>query len=322
MIDGIRISKQLPNDKINYSSLEHISSGQYGDRYRLKVYSNAKYNGNSPIVTITSRDKLIIKGSLPYLINDNNIVPFSKDEIKGAFEDLSNRLGIELNEAIVNNFEFGVTVIVPFSFKEFIHHHRDLSKMDSSAYGNKGKYFQNKNIRIKLYDASRNAKYKLSRPVRQNLSKSGKYDEKSNYVKFEIQYKNPIKRFGQVITVGDLIDPDFLWVCGEELLDTYRKIRKTGFTIPKTAKELTTPKILAIALKEMEQLADCDAEKLVEEKIKILGLLKNWQKYDRRKSIKKAFRNLTLGSESPYDISNLLEEAIIKYLQEGRTVDT
>ncbi len=318
MIDGIQITKQLYNDKIKYTSLEHISSGQYGDRYKLRTSSNAKYNGNNPIVTITNRNKLVIKGSLPYLFSDNNLIPFSLGEVKEAFKDLSNRIGIDLNDAIVNNFEFGVTVTTPFSFKEFVHHHLSLSKMDSSAYRNKGKYFQDKNIRIKLYDAGRNAKYKLSKPLRQSLSKKGKYDVNFNYVKFEIQYKNPFKHFGQVIKVDDLIDPDFLWLCTEDLLNTYKKIRKTGFKIPVTAKELTTAKILAITLKELEQLTDVDVEKLVEEKIKTLSLLKSWQKYDRRKSIRKAFGNLTLGSSSPYDIYNLLEDATVEFLHSGK----
>ncbi len=313
MIDGICISKYLKDEKVSYSSLEHISSGIYGNRYKLKTSSNAKYTGNTPVITIPTRNKLTFKGSLPYLFNDNNLVPFSLLEVKEAFKDLSIRLGIDLSRAVVNNFEFGVAIEIPFPFQEFIYHHVGLSNMDSSSYQSKGKYFQDKTRRIKIYDAGRNAKYKLSLPVKQLLQKNKHYNKQGNYVKFEIQYKNPAKYFGRIITVSDITDDAFLSICVQDLFNTYSNITKTGFKVPIDAKELTTPTILAIVLKEIEQSTGEDVENLVKQRIKMLTSLKAWQKYDRRKSIRKAFAGIN-NYHSPYDISNLLQKAANKFL--------
>lgn len=315
MIDGISITKYLNDEKISHSCLEHISSNLYGNKYKLKTSSHAKYTGNTPVITITNSNKLILKGSLPYLFNDNNLVPFSLLEVKQAFNDLSLRLGVDLSDAIVNNFEFGVAIEVPFPFKEFIHNHISLFNMDSFSYGNKGKYFQDKNTRIKIYDAGRNAKFKLSKPVRHSLSKNGKYNKNSNYVKLEIQYKKPAKSFAKTITVTDLIDEDFLGLCVEDLLHTYRSITKTGFIMPNSAKELTAFKILVIVLKEIEQTSGINVESLVESKIKTLHFFNSNHRYQRRKTIKQAFKDIHVSASNPYDITNLLKQAAKKFLQ-------
>jgi hypothetical protein len=315
MIDGISISKYLNDEQVSYSCLEHINSSSYGDRYKLKTSSNAKYIGNIPVITISKNNKLTFTGSLPYLFNDNNLVPFSLEEVKHSFHALSARLNVDLSSAVVNNFEFGVAINIPFPFKEFIHHHVSLSKMDSSSYVNKGKYFQDKNRRIKLYDAGRNAKYKLSIPIRIHLQKTKNYNKNAHYAKLEIQYKKPNKYFKQVIMVKHLMDPSFLELCAKDLLNTYKQVTKTGFIIPNATKKLTTTRILAIALKEVEQITGIAIEQLIEKKLKSLDLLTNGKRYDRRISIKKVFADITMGIHNPYDITPLLEQAIKEFLE-------
>lgn len=308
MLDGLCITKELNGQNINTSSLNIISSSEYGTIYKMKVSSFSKFSSNAPIIRLNN-NKLKFEGSLPYLINNNNMKSLTLNEIRESFKALSLNLNVDLNDAIVNYFEFGTSINIPFSFKEFIHHHLSLKKMDTADYKNKGRYFQDKLRRIKIYDAGLNANYKLSLHVKSMLNTIGSYYKNENYLKFEILYKNPYKYFGKTITVEDLLDIDFYGICAEDLLSTYCEIQKTGFKNPLTAKELTSTKILAIVLKEIEQITGIDVETRVEKTIKNSKNLQSTHKYDRRKVVKKAFSELKIN-DNPFDISKLLRQSI------------
>ena len=312
MLDGLSITKKLNGQVVNTASLNYISSGRIGSIYKIKVSSFSKFSGSAPVIKLYN-DKLKIEGSLPYLINENSLQSITIDEIRRVFKALSDLLNVDLNDATVNYFEFGTSINIPFTCKEFIHHHLSYEKMDSADYQKKGKYFQDKLRRIKIYDAGRNANYKLSVPVKSQLKTSGSYFKNANYLKFEILYKNPYKYFGKTITVEDLQDIDFYGMCSEDLLSTYNQIQKTGLKIPTTPKELTSTKILAIVLKEIEQVTGIDVKARVERTIKNSINLKSMHKYDRRRTIRKAFSGLEI-IENPYDIANLLEKKIKEFL--------
>ena len=314
MIDGIKITKPLNGRTIKGSSLVQLSSGHDWKQYKIKGTPLNKYNGSTPTVTV-SQDKLTITGSLPYLLKDNSLTPFSYGDVQLAIDYLSNIVGINLYDATVLQFEFGLAVEIPFSFSQFIYHHLGHPEMTTADYGKKGKYFQNKDKCIKLYDAKLNAKFKLSDQVKTQLISTSQLKENSDYAKVEIKYKNPAKYFGQPVLFSDLFDPDFLSVCNHELIITYQDIRKIGFKTPTDKKQLESIHILAILLKEMEQQTGIDVEERLYKKLKSLRILTTGQRHDRKNTIRAAFETIKPSGPNPFDITDILIQELVQFLE-------
>lgn len=240
MTDGTEITKQLgPREELNFSGLKHIpSTGRSSiDKFLLKdlteeeptfsyMYKRPQieYNNNTGLITY--------RGSLPYLINGNNFENMSLEQGKDAIDLLSNATGLDFHTGDVKMFEYGVIVKTELPYKEYSRHYIRLDGMGRTTYKQKNRYtgleFRNNDKKVKIYDAGQNVK-KLPTEIRKGLIDRGIYNPKSNYLKVEMRYERPLKCFDIAsLKVKDLLDEVFIGRCQDDLITTYKNIKKIG----------------------------------------------------------------------------------------------
>jgi hypothetical protein len=96
----------------NYRLLDYVRNSSISDEHtfrcelkNLRICQNPRY--------------LTIMGSLAKYLNDENITPLSREQVKQATEKLENELGLSLKNAIVCSLEFGTSIITdkkPFEY--------------------------------------------------------------------------------------------------------------------------------------------------------------------------------------------------------------
>ncbi len=250
---------------------------------------------------------LKIKGSIPYLFQGHNF-RCSLDTFKKGVGHLTDVLSLDLMGAEMKAFEYGTILEIPFPVEEVLFSHLKILGMKTRAF-DYGVYFEDRVLRFKLYDAGKNLKKKLNWQERNRLAQVYGYNPKSNYLKIENHYKNPLSYFKQgVISLEDILRPDFETLCKHDLSEKYKSIMKSKSINLKSKKQITSSTIPLIVLKEYEDFLPFSAEELIKKKIKSLpsSIMSYEDKKSRRRQIKANFRKLISDQPCQYNISDIL----------------
>lgn len=181
---------------------------------------------------------IIIRNSLCKYYHGNNYTNFSSTQINQAVSFLSNYLGINLRDARVTRFEFGV-VIIDNNIKE------TLSRL--GIYKNKephimhdhgmpyGIYYINTSHKIKIYSKSEETKRRYGIKLTQNLLRVEK--------EYTMAHIKSLAKFRgiKIDTLGDLCMRSNLQLLGEDLVESLSKIQIKN--IPENIDNLTVKEI-------------------------------------------------------------------------------
>jgi hypothetical protein len=255
---------------------------------------------------------LKIKGSIPYFFQGQNF-RCSPDTFKSGIGHLTDVLSLDLMGAEMKAFEYGTTLEIPFPVKEVLFSHLKIQGMKTRAF-DYGVYFEDRVLKVKLYDAGKNLKTKLNWQERNILSLEYGYNPQSNYLKIENHYKNPYRYFKQgVISLEDILRPDFEAICKHDLSEKYKSIMKAKSIKLNSKKQLTSSTIPLIVLKEYEDFLPLSAEELIKQKIKSLpfSIMTSEDKKSRRRQINANFRKLISDQPCQYDISDILLNQVL-----------
>jgi hypothetical protein len=236
--DYIEISKAIRKDSVNMHYLQLAATYPDMEKYffdgceRLSVCFH------------TSTGIMKVKGSLPYWLNGHNYFS-SLDDWKEGLEYLGGCLCVNLFSGDLVCFEYGTILEVPFPAPAILQNHIRLPRFNPKEYrrGNvlTGKEFTSPALKVKLYDANRNMKNKLSLPIREDLQKYHGWNPAKPYIKVELHYKQPEAMMGGIPKAHQIFDPVFQNWIKNDLLTHYQAIMKTGKVNLPTKKGISMP---------------------------------------------------------------------------------
>ena len=300
IFDYVEIEKYIPAKvKPNFGYLVDTENVNFG--YRKFIFDGMS---NLSIYWHEQNRFLRIRGSLPYAFQKHNF-NFTNQDVREAGKYLEEFLGLTLFDAMVTTFEAGIWLEVPFRPDAYFRFHERIKSMKTISF-DRGRYFEDSILKVKMYDAGYNLKTKTSSDVRFALQSDFGYSEDLN-LKIENHYKKPEIQFKQrPIQLLDLTYEEFTERCKIDLLATYQSIVKTPtMSMPTDKKNLSSSTIPLIALKQLEQKFGFNTE------VEILAILKSIPKdvlssEDRKKRKKQLLENLGKIS-SPTDGLNLFD---------------
>lgn len=301
--DYIEAVMNLGKDKPCLDYLNHEAG------YPASGWNKFIYEGCNAVEVWLNHEagKMKVKGSIPYFIAGQNFKS-SHSDFKEGINHLSEVLEMDLQKAEMKAFEYGTTLEIPFPVKQVFLSHLKIQGMKARAFDN-GIYFEDRALRVKLYDAGKNLKDKLSRDDRARLTSDFGYSPFHNYLKIENHYKRPAVCFKKsFISLGELLKPEFQTICKNDLVTKYRSIMKAKSIELRNKKQLTSSTIPLIILKEYESLLPCKAEDLIKQKIKAIPaeILTKEDKKSRKRQIGYNWKKITSASPCKYDVSELL----------------
>lgn len=263
---------------------------------------------------------LRLKGSLLYYAQGYNFVG-SNNTIIEAVDVIGKQLGISLWKADIDNVEYGKIIEVEDNPKEYIMNHRE--KKGSGLVMNENpkdkgcfRWWDDKMLVIKMYDAGKNIKQKCSKEIQSYIEKEG-WDPGKHYLKFEVKYKKPHVMFnsGGAIRLGDIVTPRFEKMFNDDLMNQYSRLEPKRDIVAGSKKELNTASITVRTL--IDEM--CSKGKTLQEVQKRLykeidcvseEVLSIADKKARKRGIKRLFDSLELEGKSRWDISEKLKEVI------------
>lgn len=240
MIDFITIHKELNKNEVLYTNnLEWLKTDKKGYHYLLAdehTPLNVRYDiGNSFVE---------IKGSLMYYIQGHNFT-FNRQSFIDAVKKIGDKLHLNLWDASVTELEFGIIMEIEETPETYInsHHAQKEEKLtEDSKQRDKGhfKWWKDKNVAIKMYDARRNLMKKVPKQTRNKIEG---FNSKSKYLKLEIHYNHPhiVLNNGKDIKLSNLILSTWTDKLKEDLLLQYgRLISISRLVPPQNKKEIQT----------------------------------------------------------------------------------
>lgn len=312
IIDFIQISQYLTEHFKPVSALIKLDwiNGSGVERYSIK---------GQKLVEITySRRirKLTIKGSVMYFMQGHNFTYDNQLFIEGL-KIIGAHCEVDLLGFEVEAFEFGSVIHTAIVPKEIIAKHSAGDKLTPHAdakYKGYFKYFEDANVRIKMYDVGRNPLNKLGKPIGEIISEIG-WNPKNNYLKMEAHYKRPDKLFGQLYA-RDLINPDKQETFRHNLYSQYKRLKPMKSIIyPTNKKDLSSIDIVLIEL--AERLINSgenqeEIKKVLYNRINSFSAdeLKKTDKDSRKRQIKARIGKLKVAENSKWDLSEELKDAL------------
>lgn len=306
--DYIEASIFTCKDSINLSKLDQVSVNKYG-------YSSYTLRGNyneMKVIYNSTNNLLILKGSLPYFSEGQN---FSNEmqKIQESIYSISDTLDINMFNAEVNKLDAGITFEVVKKPMEYLNTHYSIKGFKQVHYLNT-KYFNGKDINLRMYDAGLNIKQKVTKEIREDLQDKKGYNPYYNYLRFESVFKKPKSYFQKPdLTISNIFNPNFIHKCKEEIMNKYKSIKKEGcFDYPKNKRDLTLSVIELLALKEYGLLYGFNPEEVLKSKIKAIpeGILNKEDKKNRLKSLRATLKKINFKEVSDYDLSNEIAKAL------------
>jgi hypothetical protein len=312
IIDFIQISQYLTSHFKPVSGLIQLEGI---DRFDIERYSLKRQK--SIEITYNKRTrKLTIKGSIGYFMQGHNFT-YDNSLFAEGLKIIGAHCGMDLFGFEVEIFEFGSIIHTDMAPKEIIAKHSVGDKL--LAYANpkyKGyfKYFEDSNVRIKMYDVGRNPLNKLSKPIGEIVSEIG-WHPKDNYLKVEAHYKRPERSFGQ-LSVKDLTNPDCQQIFKRDLYSQYKRLEPMKSIIyPTNKKDLSS---IDIVLIELAETLINNGKSLNEIKRALYNRINSfsdeeWKKTDkdsRKRQIKARIGKLRVAENSKWDLSEELKNAL------------
>jgi hypothetical protein len=309
--DYAELTKSIGKDKLSYQYLEEVGAYPNGFKsYILKGVEKMK-------IRIHKEAGLIeLKANLPYYWQGHNF-HFTKATMIEALQHTSDMLNINLFQAELRRFEFACILEVDQKPDDFLNNHLSYKGKPFQEFLNKshsaitGKEFQDDVLKVKLYDAGLRIKQMTSKSIRQELELTSGYDQKKNYIKLENHYKNPNVYFkNRYLFVNEVLQEDFMQLCKDDLIETYKSIMKTGLIkIPTNKKDLNVGTLPLILLKELGLIYGFNPEELMKQRVKAIpeDILSFYDKKARQGQLKQNWRKVASDEVSQYDILKQLE---------------
>jgi len=261
---------------------------------------------------------LRIKGSLPYFLNGHNFT-FSTSEYIESINLIQSLLHIDLWDARIKEVEHGVIFPVNCMPSLIIKNHAANKKaklIEEFKGRDKGrcKWWNGKNIRIKMYDAKHNIEKKQELKAREIIKECG-FDENKEYLKFEIHLEDvPKLRMGKGLSVEDLQNPDIISFLDRILKNQYKLLEPMKeVVLPNNKSEYTALNIVLSQLVKLQMekgISIYGTQKGLYEIINNSECLSKTDKDSRKSTIRKAFARLNKEEESKWDVSKKIDIAL------------
>lgn len=196
---------------------------------------------------------LQLKGSIPYYWQGNNFT-FSRSDFGNAINYLCDLLNVNLWQAQLNAFEYGVIMEVQMRPREYIKHHAASNGLLlNERERDKGNYrnWVDKNVKLKMYDAGRNIKMKQGEN-RKDIIRNAGWDDEGEYLKWEAHYLRPecLNR-DAALYLYDLMNDDWNNTFKEDLYLQYKRLISMKTLMPSNSKkDLSTIDIMVQAFAE------------------------------------------------------------------------
>lgn len=256
MYDYIKLEKYLESqEKINLDSLQWKAT--YGSgikRYSISIGFNAL-----KVCIDEQGHKLMIDGSFPYFWQGHNF-RFSNENLYNTIESLEEKLQISIINASIKVFESGIVLELDIPLKEILKKHLSLKKYQKIEF-EKGIYFINSILKLKLYDAGFRIK-SVAKSAMKDLIENFGFDKTKNYLRVENHFIKPEIHFkNRNITLETLLSVAFEKECNSSLIENYKSIKKSKqFVLPKSKKDLNSANILLLYLNQLSAQYDFDVE--------------------------------------------------------------
>jgi hypothetical protein len=200
-------------------------------------------------------DCLTIMGSLEKYLNDENITPLSREEVRQSIEKLEKDIGLSLKNAVVCSVEFGISIIVkerPFEYLNLFGYTNRLAR-HVIANGNKNRLIRHevskwKGIETVLYTTPKGSfEFIGYDKIKEMLAKRQEIPSSFNeYNVLRLEYKIRKRRGIKAKFNGDLIayclfDENVYSKFQKLFLDKYKSIGKMNRLINADKIEEITP---------------------------------------------------------------------------------
>jgi hypothetical protein len=305
MYDYIEISKQLYKDTANLIHLKERNKFPSGS-------TSYHIPGNKPLslIHIPESNKITISGSIPYFLNGHNFSTNNKEFYQG-FEYLEGLLQISLFNSVVEKFEYFQIVETPMKANTIIKNHLAPEGMDIHIYKN-GRYFEDNLYKIKMYNPQKRI-FQVANAETQMQAEGLGFDRNKQFTKFEVHYKKPyqVLNNGHNVILSDLLNPEFIHKIEDSYLQQYSRIMKPkSVKIPATKKELTTDKIILLALAESTGSTGQSVKEILYSFLKQIpdSILTKEDKKARQAQIRKLLKIIQEEDINKYDLTELLKE--------------
>lgn len=263
---------------------------------------------------------LRLEGSISYFWQGHNF-SFSRKDLETAISQINRILGVPLWEASLNAFEFGNIMEVQMKPKEYIQHHAAAPKEHlilNEKPKDKGsfRWWEDKQTKLKMYDAKKNLLFKQGEDRRQIIKDSG-WQESGEYLKFEAHYLKPeYLNSGRAVMLWHLCNTDWQEILKNNLYSQYKRLLPMkGIITPKEKKDLSTADILLLAMVEdsiNEGRTLDELRKMLYNRVNSYPdeVLSKSDKDLRKAQIRKLLSKVQEAPESIYDLSHQLKEAL------------
>ena len=261
-----------------------------------------------------------IEGSVAYYWQGNNF-SFSRKQFFEAIDHIRSLLHIDLWKSTINAFEYGVIMQVQMKPKDYIKHHfstpaEKLTLNEKPKDKGQFRWWNDKNVSLKMYDAGRNIEMKIGAHRRDIIRDAGWQDE-GEYLKWEAHYIKPESlNKGVGLRLYQLVDHDWNNTFKEDLYSQYQRlIPMRSIIIPNNKKDLTTADILLLTMAEEavnEGRTREELKKVLYAKINSIPdcVLTKSDKDFRKAQIRKLLSNIKEAPQSIYDLSMELQKAL------------
>lgn len=316
MIDYIKATKHLQskdNPFLGHCTFEAGYSSGW-ERYYIQGCEklNIWYNPSIPL--------LKLEGSIMYYWQGHNFT-YNKRDFVSAIKQIGTTLHLNLWDAMIEIFEYGTILEVQTKPKEYIQHHtaapkEGLSMNEKAKDKGNFRWYDDKNVSLKMYDASRNIQYKQGLKRKSIIEESG-WNPEGEYLKWEAHYLKPeILNHGKGILLADLVNPNWENVFKEDLYLQYKRlIPMKSILTPNKKSELSTADIIVLQLVEScinEGKNLQEVKKMLYARINSIsdGILTKADKDSRKRQIKALLEKIKEEPESKWDLSAKLEEVL------------
>jgi hypothetical protein len=316
MIDYISITTSFEGkDNIFLTHLQGVAFYNSGwNKYTLQK------NRELTIWINFALSMLRLEGSIPYYWQGHNFTFTIKDFVD-AIEDIQGLLKIDLWKATVNAVEYGIIIQVPMKPKEYIMHHdsepkEKLNSDEKSKDKGNFRWWSDKNVKLKMYDAGRNIQMKQGL-TRKNILNSLGWNAEDNFLKWEAHYIKPqYLNKGMGLQLYQLKSSDWEKTFKEDLYLQYKRLIPRKCTItPRDKKNLSTADILALTLSEVSINKGHSLElvkNMLYAKINSIPneVLTKSDKDSRKTQVRNLFSNIKEAPKSIYDLSQNIQDAL------------
>lgn len=314
MIDYIELTKHLQNkDKPFLGYLQQEATYSTGwIKYFVEGCRKLEIWWNPDIKSLK------LKGSPLYFIQGHNFT-WNKTSFVEAIKYIEKSIQINLFDAYVDELEYGTIMQINTLPKHIISGHQAGKGLDMiERPKDKGniRYFNDKLVTLKLYDAGKNIIHKQGMTMQGIIQDNG-WNKKSNYLKFEAHYNKPYISLnnGKGITLASLLLPEWEAKLKEDLFIQYKRLElMKSIKTPTSKNDLYSSDIILITLAEIAQNQGKDIKEMIYDRINSIPekVLSYEDKKARKKQIKTMLEKLETSEVNEYSISDKLETALME----------